>query len=573
MDSVFDDLANALSTGNKNPFVDPVANMAYIGEVNALDIWEKQIQMFNEPKFLRYFLHESTHHSSFTGPVGGAFSKLALSSQSLFWTVSNGQEKYNLATRDILIYHFAWRLFEPLFEGLALFQENDALTGNSTCATNSTLFLGRFAVQQLQNKSNISEGSIFDFVKNHIQETRLISANWECSKEEILKLSITQRPYYLLGYLAIKSTYQRLCSKCPKIANDSDLFVVFMNDFWFQDYQLENILLGIAEDNNDYLTQSQYTTLKLSEYFQDKWALLFLNINKYVDECELFISQKTRIEPSYRNIEFKENPELLNIENIIKSQRFVGLSLNSIVPYQFPNIFKFRTELRYSLEEKVKFGSEGLTNEIVLYSKFGISKIPTIQIIEKGKYLGTVEAFLSMTEYKPVVIVTDGFVPIAIFDPISNIWNSEQLVEKYELFPAYPAIIKLKSKLKEFKFVVENSELEKNITHNGIEANNFILGIYGQIAFEKNGEETLKICNKLNSNGFATILGKSFSNVAKWSLWSGCGFWDLAQYSDLTKQSLDTIIKEVNLINDTCFETLKWKPFTICDNRYLTCKL
>ncbi|GAO43731.1 hypothetical protein [Flavihumibacter petaseus] len=562
MDSILDEISNAISSGSKNPFVDPLANMAYIGEINALENWEKQVEIFKDPKFLRYFLHESTHHSSFTGPVGGAFSKLALSCQCFFLEVGAGQEKYNLATRDILVYHFAWRLFEPLFEGLALFQEHDVIPGTSSCATNTTLFLAR-AVFELSLKQPINhEFNIYTFLETHLKELRTKSVNWQCSKEEILKLSIEQRPYYLLGYLAIKSTYQRLCFKCRKIAEDPDLFVVLMNDFWFQDYKIEHIILGSLQKDNDYSIEAQYTTHILSEYIQDKWDLLFRNIESYIEECENYLTKKNQTEPSYRNIEFK------NDYSIIGGIRHASLSLN----IYFPKIFKFRKELRYSLEERVRFECDGITKQIMLFSKFGDATIPTIEKLEKGKYLGTVEAFLSMTEYKPIVIITDGNIPVAIFDPILVEWNANNLIEEYDSFPAYPEIIKLKNKISEFKFIDENSELKRNIKHNENEADKYILGVYGQLAFVRNSEDSLKVCKKLSDKGFHTILNKLFEKVAKWSLWTGCRTWDLITYSENTKQPLDTIIDEVNEINEACNKAINWEPFTIYKDRYLVSK-
>lgn len=565
MDLTFNDLVNALSIASKNPFAEPVANMTFIGEINVLDTWENQTkQIFNdsESKFLQFFLHESTHHSSFIGPVGGAFSKLAISCYSQFWKVSDGQEKYNLTTRDILIYHFTWRLFEPLFEGIALFQEYDAIPGNSNCATNTTLFLTRFTieriVEQLKNGHDFSIENPFDFIKNHIQKSRLISVKWECSKEEILKLSISQRPYYLLGYLAVKSTYQRLCNKCPQIANNSDFFIMFMNDYWFQDYKLESILLNVSEDN-DYFTESQHTILKLGEYFQDKWDMLFLNIDKYIAECESYILKKTKKEPSYRNIELKHNENSINIESVLKSERF----FNS----RIPDIFNFRRDLRYSLEEKVKFESDGLTNEIILYSKFGTSTIPTIEIIKKGKYLATIEGFITHQNYLPVAIITDGFLPIAIYSPVEDSWNSDDLVRQYESFPPYPQIINFKQKLRDFKFISDNSELKKNIEHNELELNKFILGVYGQIAFGKGKDEIFKISEKLSSNGFETVMGELFEKIAKLSLFAGCEYRDLVQYSEITKEPIEKIIEEINSINNKSSELLGWVPFSIQKNR------
>lgn len=570
MDSILDEISHALSFGNKNPFVDPVSNMAYIAEINALDNWEKQVKIFKDPKFLGYFLHESTHHSSFIGPVGGAFSKLTLSCQSLFWEVGAGQEKYNLITRDILVYHFAWRLFEPLFEGLALFQQYDSVPGNSSCATNTTLWLKNASFYLAKEsttieflmKGLIDKSIMYTDIEKHIQELRVTSDHWQCSKEEILKQSIQQRPYYLLGYLAVKSTYQRLIFKCKKIAEDPDLFVVFMNDFWFQDYKLESILLGSLQKDNDYSIEAQDATHMLSEYIQDKWDLLFKNIEGYIEECENYLSKKNQPEPSYRNIEFKDD------YRIIGGMRHASLSLNM----HFPQIFKFRRELRYSLEERVRFECDGITSQIVLFSKFGTKTIPTIEIIKKGKYLGTIEGFLSITEYTPIVIVTDGYLPVAIFDPVLVEWNAPNLIEEYGSFPAYPEIIRIKNKIREFKFIDENSELKRNIKHNEDEADKYILGVYGQLAFERNSEDSLKVCKKLSDEGFHTILNKLFENVAKWSLWTGCRTWDLVTYTEITQQPLDTIINEINKINEACNKAINWEPFTLYKDRYLISK-
>ncbi len=562
MFSVYDDISRAFTTGDKVPFVDPLANMSFIGEIDGLDNWQKQVEVLNDEKFVRYFLHESTHYSSFTGAVGGAFSKLAISSYTFFEQIRRGQAEYNIATRDMLVYQFAWCLFEPLFEGLALFQEHDAVPGNSDCATNSTLFLTRMAFEHALNRPNPIDVNIFTYVLDHLRYLRTTSTNWHCGKEDLLKCSLHERPYYLLGYLAVKTTYQRLCARCPKLVQDPDLFVLLMNDFWFQDYKLERILLGNLQ-KVDFNMEAAATTLWLTEYIQDRWDLLFNNIQTFVDECEDYLTNRTSTHPSYKNVGFKAEVDIMG------AVRYGGLSLSVF----FPNFFKFRQQLRYSLEDRVRFECDGIRKELVLYSKFGTKIIPTITTIKKKKYLGTVEAFLSSPEIRPIVIITDGFTPVAIGDPVTGEWNEQSLVEKYDLFPAYPEIIKLKEVIRESKLIDENSELQKNMQHNKDEAERFVRNVYGQLAFQKNAADTNTILDKLKGTNLQVILSDELDFISKLTLWNGGGVGDLVQFCDKTNHELNEILEKIKAVNDKFNDTIFWRPFTIFQERYLISKL
>lgn len=126
----------------------------------------------------------------------------------------------------------------------------------------------------------------------------------EEGKSTLLSMGMHERPRYLLGYLAVKTVYRRLAVTCHDLFYDTDLFICFMNDYWFGDFRWERIFLGCMTTLN-LRTEAILTIDAITEYFSDRWDNLYANVISYVVEYIAFI--KDNVQPSFRNKPFEHH--------------------------------------------------------------------------------------------------------------------------------------------------------------------------------------------------------------------------------------------------------------------------
>jgi hypothetical protein len=181
-------------------------------------------------------LHELTHHSSLQTLVGHSLAALAVSHTRFVGALSADADQLNGAARDVVRYSILNVLLRPLLEGLALFSEFDAVSGDVPVASWSSHVARRlFCFAELPNA--ILEGNdLFSPLKKKLEHIRLFPATIS-RKRALLRSNIFDPGGYLLGYLLIKAIWNGLIMR-QEVWKNSDLFVMFLNDYFFDDFEL-----------------------------------------------------------------------------------------------------------------------------------------------------------------------------------------------------------------------------------------------------------------------------------------------------------------------------------------------
>jgi hypothetical protein len=337
---------------------------------------------------------------------------------------------------------------------------------------------------------------------------------------------------------------------CNDLFYDTDLFISFMNDYWFGDFRWESILLG-ALITVDRRTEAMVTTEIITEYFTDRWDGLYANVSSYVAEYIAFTTGMSPVEPTYRNKPFEP-------DRMIRGLRIADRNMRIFEP----RVFLHRTLLRYSIE-KVTLSSDGENKEIIVHSSFGEKKVPTVEVMRKGTWSGTVEGVFTI-DYNPMVLITGGRTPVAVLDPVLMVWNEPDKIDKYCDFPAFTYATKIAEEVNALAEVEEETDLKETLDEIDCGIGQVIDSIYGQLAFRKNkAEEAIAMVARLHINRFPDMLKNLFAESVDWSLLCGPRAWDAKQHAELIATTLPDILDRIRKANARCKEALDWEPFTI----------
>jgi hypothetical protein len=262
--------------------VDPISNTVAITQANPLyapsqtgpsslleSDWGKALaDGALAHNLLAPILHELTHHSSLQTPVGISLSALAVSHTSVFGETYKDAEQLVGPARDRVLYTAANLYLKPLLEGMSLFQEFDAVSGAvplSTWATQvaTALFTGKDVLGAL-----LANKDICSPLKSKLEALRLLP-DFVSRKRDLLRSALEDGQGYLLGYLLVKMIWGDQTTR-NKAWRHTDLFLMFINDYFFSDFFLALLLVRRPiqpleldlEDLKDYLV---YRLLNLSK--------------------------------------------------------------------------------------------------------------------------------------------------------------------------------------------------------------------------------------------------------------------------------------------------------------------
>ena len=269
-------------------------------------------------------IHELTHHASLQTPVGNSLSTLALSHTSDVISTIKDADLMVGPARDTIRYEIANAYLQPLLEGLALFAEFDALPSDMPLSTWSNMVSLRLFCSQEIGKAFHAGNHPFSALKTKLEQRRR-SFSWISRKTQLLKQVITDP--YLLGYMVIKVLWIDLVQR-NKVWLNTDLFVMFLNDYFFTDFSLGHLLVRPSS------ISIEDEVRFLDSYLHNRAVRLDQNINEYGLEFMLYHLKYTSVRPSYQNYS-EELDKTLQIEWRKRSLR--GLH------YQTPDFVKSRT--------------------------------------------------------------------------------------------------------------------------------------------------------------------------------------------------------------------------------------
>ena len=237
------------SLGDSRSWTDMVTNVTALSRVRLEEDMRALLQFGATPRhLLPGFVHESTHHWCFLLPVGFVLWYLQLRARRTAVLVRNnhGDTKVLLhrLLGDVVRYETARTALRPIAEGLALFAEFDALSGEASQV---------FSVPTELVGALFSGGlDAINFGGIHLpyEGTRRPLVEWRFTNECLRrKQAILGHPFsvseggYLPGYLAVRQLWLQMSSADHRLLNESDLFLMALRSFFYDDYELIGLLL------------------------------------------------------------------------------------------------------------------------------------------------------------------------------------------------------------------------------------------------------------------------------------------------------------------------------------------
>ncbi len=183
--------------------------------------------------------------------------------------------------------------FTPLLEGLALFCEFDALSGDSPVAsTVSSIAFSVFCKSHVRSAWATGKSiGPYDFLRFYISKHR---AKTDVSERKLalLRRSLSSEDGYLLGYLSVKALWRILIGRCPKLL-DTDLFMGFLIDYFFGDFRLASLLFRMEDALRTKASLETY--IEAIEYyvFGERLNELVKNVGELVDQYERYATKVT----------------------------------------------------------------------------------------------------------------------------------------------------------------------------------------------------------------------------------------------------------------------------------------
>jgi|GEM_PF-6859663 len=213
------------------------------GSMRLLDVPMNQLSSYLvqgrlPPLFLPSFLHESTHFWCMASDLGSALALRDMRRQHGF---SSDEQNQAQLVRDFAIVDFTHKLLRPLLEGMALFQEFDAIPGDSNVFCTPGLWAARLFMPPDEDPSKLKPEERVDWITGKIVDN-LVDYRTSADAHR-RKISVLMRPLiddpdgYLSGYLAVKNLWRNAVILNPAFI-DRDLFLSYLQAWVFQDWLL-----------------------------------------------------------------------------------------------------------------------------------------------------------------------------------------------------------------------------------------------------------------------------------------------------------------------------------------------
>lgn len=203
---------------------------------------------------LSVFLHEATHHWCFTSPVAFAIAAIVLRARlETVRAIENNTRPPDSIIVDIVRADTATALLRPLAEGLALFAEFDVVSRMRSRAVSPVLTaLMQFFVNLRESadlyQSLPGELATAETINRVLLRLRTDPNTLNRKASLLLKPLALKAGGYLPGYLAVKSLWRAACRRDFRLANETDLFLMYFRSFIYDDWGLVACLLRPSDN-------------------------------------------------------------------------------------------------------------------------------------------------------------------------------------------------------------------------------------------------------------------------------------------------------------------------------------
>lgn len=277
--------------------MDPLSNTLIVSDVD-MERWVHD--MGSVGRFPRAavpkFLHEMTHHWCFNSPVGFALQLLTFRAVHRQCDANKPNKSDHPFSRsaaiDLFKVNFWQGLMQPMTEGLALFAEHDATTGESPTISGPLEAMSFLATGYFSGVRVATGRQRYDNLDKVLAHVRMNEAHFRRKANLLLEPLDTEASPYLCGYLALKALHIEALLRNSRFL-DKDLFLLFMKSYIFDDWRTVDLLLDDTDSSpeeiaRDLVVHCDAAFTRIEDAFDDEAVLeTFLNraLNERSDRC------------------------------------------------------------------------------------------------------------------------------------------------------------------------------------------------------------------------------------------------------------------------------------------------
>ncbi len=411
---------------------DPISNTVANSSVHPLKVRQELAEGRLDPIYLHGVMHETSHFATFFTPVGKVLGALMCVHGSdpvgftLDHSAARGVARMGAQADAVLGY------FTPLIEGIALFAEFDVSPGESPVAsTMSTTAMRLFCMHDIRGAAQAgTRRAPYDFVDAFLRSFRTRAETLE-RKRRLFDLSLASEDGYLLGYLWVKALWRILVSRCRKLA-DTDLFLSFLIDFFFSDFELASRLFPWLTDDLSDEPAEEYLRDIEHYIFVERIGSLIAGAAAYVDQYEAYASGRApgdvsepACRPGYQNYSWAAHFQL-SVTSAFGAVRSMHIMWPDYAAGRhIPRIFVAPAHIEIFADMTFKASNEGC--DAALEGPVMEAGRPLSGAAVAGN--GSIEAVFLLQSMRVILCVFLGHGLIATIDAANEVVNDPEAVQ------------------------------------------------------------------------------------------------------------------------------------------------
>jgi hypothetical protein len=328
------------SFGDNRSWTDLITNVVVLSEVQLDQDLEKLTGWGTSPRnLLPSFLHEATHHWCFLSPVGSVVAALQLRArrraQTLLRTNPAGKRRIELQAgllEDLIRAETVTAFLRPLAEGLSLYTEFDAMTNQKSSILSLPLEMASYFSGDLE----LSQTPL-GLTPVLVSLLRSMRLDQRCIQRKVgvfgHPLAYTDGGYFL-GYLTVRRLWIKAAGKDGRLLNETDLFLMYLRSFFFDD-------IGLVAKLLDPTTKELESASAISNYVNQR-------ILTFIDD----VQQSDIATYEHEVIEFGRSSDKGKIPKFLTSLRVES------------DLYDLGSQLSTRLVEQLGATSKGTVNDV-----------------------------------------------------------------------------------------------------------------------------------------------------------------------------------------------------------------
>ncbi len=325
------------------------------------------------------FVHEATHHWTFTSAWGSAAFVFHNSMTQRLKAYESAVDKSTLEEdiewdllSDFCKYRFLMDIYKPLIEGIALFAEFDVYPTKTEAIPHhliytSMMFRPKGGNEFWKQEYALNEKEYHEFlIQKRLLTNKVSQRKADCL---ISEANLEQSPY-LTGYLFVKNLQQLLIQNNPKFS-DPNIFISFLREYYFNDFELVQLLF-------DPQTQDEHISHRMVNHFMNRTRNIGALAPDTFDTLEAYLLDK---DVQARNLGCFNNPK-----RVQKAMEYFGPALEAVDQTTDGEVSRWYMR-SYFREANIKCYLIIDTERIKVYVRYphSVAKHPNIAVLLETK--------------------------------------------------------------------------------------------------------------------------------------------------------------------------------------------